>query len=76
VWTKDSGRSMRMIKALDTGILWVNCMMDGYPQISIPPHKMSGTGVELGMEGLMAYCKQKSAVLGYDDKAPVGWGLH
>ena len=76
VWTKDSGRSMRMIKALDTGILWVNCMMDGYPQISVPPHKMSGTGVELGTEGLMAYCKQKSAVLGYDDKAPVGWDLH
>jgi len=75
VWTKDSGRSMRMIKALDTGILWVNCMMDGYPQISVPPHKMSGTGVELGIEGLMAYCKQKSAVLGYDDKAPVGWDL-
>ena len=75
VWTKDSSRSMRMTKALNTGIIWVNCMMDGYPQIPVPPHKMSGTGVELGIEGLMAYCKQKSAVMAYDDKAAVGWNL-
>jgi len=75
VWTKDSSRSLRMAKALHTGIIWINCMMDGYPQIPVPPHKMSGTGVELGMEGLMAYCKQKSAVMAYDDKAPIGWDL-
>jgi acyl-CoA reductase-like NAD-dependent aldehyde dehydrogenase len=75
VWTRDSGRSMRMTRALNTGIIWINCMLDGYPQIPVPPHKMSGTGVELGMEGLMAYCKQKSAVMAYDDNAPVGWDL-
>ena len=75
VWTKDGSRSMRMTKALNTGIIWVNCMLDGYPQIPVPPHKMSGTGVELGAEGLMAYCKQKSAVVAYDDLAPVGWEL-
>lgn len=75
VWTKDSSRSLRMTKALNTGIIWVNCMMDGYPQIPVTPHKMSGTGVELGIEGLMTYCKQKSAVVAYNDKAPVGWDL-
>jgi len=32
---------------------------------------MSGTGVELGMEGLLAYCRRKSAMLGYDPKAPL-----
>jgi len=75
VWTQDSNRSIRVTRALKTGIIWVNCMMDGYPQIPVPPHKMSGTGVELGIEGLMAYCKQKSAVVAYDDNAPVGWNL-
>jgi acyl-CoA reductase-like NAD-dependent aldehyde dehydrogenase len=75
IWTNNGSRAMRMTKALNTGIIWINCMMDGYPQIPVPPHKMSGTGVELGIEGLMAYCKQKSAVLAYDDKAPVGWDL-
>ncbi len=75
VWTKDGSRSMRMTRALNTGIIWVNCMLDGYPQIPVPPHKMSGTGVELGMEGLMAYCKRKTAVMAYDDNAPVGWNL-
>ncbi len=75
VWTRDSSRSMRMTRALNTGIIWVNCMLDGYPQFPVPPHKMSGTGVELGIEGLMAYCKQKSAVMAYDDNVPVGWDL-
>jgi acyl-CoA reductase-like NAD-dependent aldehyde dehydrogenase len=75
VWTKNGARAMRMIKALNTGIIWVNCMLNGYPQIPVPPHKMSGTGVELGMEGLLTYCKQKSAVMAYDDQEPVGWNL-
>ena len=75
IWTSDAQRGLRVARALDTGIIWVNSMLTGYPQISVPPHKMSGTGVELGMEGLLAYCKQKSLVLGYDAAAPVGWGL-
>jgi len=75
VWTANGERALRMIKAMDTGIIWVNTMLTGYPQIPVPPHKMSGTGVELGMEGLLAFCKRKSAMIGYDDKAPVGWGL-
>jgi len=75
VWTSDGARSMRMIKALKTGIIWVNSMLTGYPQIPVPPRKMSGTGVELGFEGLMAYCKLKSAVMGYDAAVPVGWDI-
>ena len=75
VWTGNSARSMRMVRALDTGIIWVNAMLTGYPQIPVPPHKMSGTGIELGMEGMLAYCKRKSAVVGYDDESPVGWNL-
>jgi acyl-CoA reductase-like NAD-dependent aldehyde dehydrogenase len=75
IWTGNAERALRMVRAVDTGILWVNAMLTGYPQIPVPPHKMSGTGVELGVEGLLAYCKRKSAMLGYDDKAPVGWGL-
>ncbi len=75
VWTADGARSMRLIKALKTGIIWVNSMLTGYPHIPVPPHKMSGTGVELGLEGLMAYCKLKSAVISYDEEMPVGWDL-
>jgi len=75
IWTSDAERSLRVAKALDTGIIWINTMLTGYPQISLAPHKMSGTGVELGMEGLLAYCKQKSMMIGYDPAAPVGWGL-
>ncbi len=75
VWTKNGPKALRMVKALETGIIWVNAMLNGYPQIPVPPHKMSGTGVELGMEGLLKYCKQKSAVMAWDDQSPVGWNL-
>jgi acyl-CoA reductase-like NAD-dependent aldehyde dehydrogenase len=75
VWTGDGQRALRIYRALRTGIVWINTMLTGYPEIPVSPHKMSGTGVELGMEGLMAYCKRKSAVLGYDNKSPMGWNL-
>lgn len=75
VWTSQVDRALRMIDALDTGIIWVNTMMAGYPQIPLAPHKMSGTGVELGMEGLMPFLKRKSAVISNDPNAPVGWAL-
>ena len=75
IWTSDGERGLRVARKLDTGIIWINNMLNGYPQISVPPHKMSGTGVELGMEGLLAYCKQKSLVMGYDPSVPVGWSL-
>ncbi len=75
VWTGDNSRMLRMIKSLHTGIIWGNSMLNGYPQIPVPPWKMSGTGVELGLEGLMAYYKKKSAVLSYDDQTPLGWNL-
>jgi acyl-CoA reductase-like NAD-dependent aldehyde dehydrogenase len=75
VWSRNGAKTLRMIKALNTGIIWVNCMLNGYPQIPVPPHKMSGTGIELGIEGLLAYCKQKSAVIGYNDNEAVGWDI-
>ena len=33
------------------------------------------TGGELGMEGLRAFCKRKSAVINADETAPLGWNL-
>jgi len=75
VWTSQVDRALRMIDALDTGLFWVNTMMTGYPQIPLAPHKMSGTGVELGMEGLMPFLKRKSAVISSNPDEPIGWGL-
>jgi len=75
VWTARVERAGRVAKAMDAGIVWVNTMLTGYPQIPVPPHKMSGTGVELGVEGLLAYCKRKSIVISCDDQAPIGWSL-
>ncbi len=37
VWTTDGERALRMVRALDTGIIWVNTMLTGCPQIPVPP---------------------------------------
>ena len=75
VWTADVDRALQMVDSLDTGLIWVNTMLAGYPQIPLAPHKMSGTGVELGMEGLLPFLKRKSAVIGNNTSAPVGWAI-
>jgi acyl-CoA reductase-like NAD-dependent aldehyde dehydrogenase len=75
VWSAHGERALRVAQALDTGIVWVNTMLTGYPQIPVPPHKLSGTGVELGMEGLLAYCRRKSLMVSTNERAPQGWGL-
>ncbi|MBP7936148.1 MAG: aldehyde dehydrogenase [Phycisphaerae bacterium] len=75
VWSGSIERAGRVAQSMDTGIVWVNTMLVGYPQIPVPPHRMSGTGVELGMEGLLAYCKRKSVVISSDRTAPIGWGV-
>jgi len=75
VWTSNVDRALQMVDSLDTGLIWVNTMLAGYPQIPLSPHKMSGTGVELGREGLLPYLKRKSAVIANNTSAPVGWML-
>jgi acyl-CoA reductase-like NAD-dependent aldehyde dehydrogenase len=75
VWTSSVDRALQMVDSLDTGLIWVNTMLAGYPQIPLAPHKMSGTGVELGMEGLLPFLKRKSAVISNNASGPVGWAL-
>ena len=45
VWTSQVDRALRMIDAMDTGIVWVNTMMAGYPQIPLaaPQNERNGS---------------------------------
>jgi betaine-aldehyde dehydrogenase len=59
VWTKDHGRAMRMSKALDFGVVWINTHI---PFISEMPHggfKHSGYGKDLSLYGLEDYTRIK-----------------
>jgi betaine-aldehyde dehydrogenase len=59
VWTKDHGRAMRMSRALDFGVVWINTHI---PFVSEMPHggfKHSGYGKDLSMYGLEDYTRLK-----------------
>ncbi len=59
VWTKDSGRAMRMSKALNFGTVWINTHS---PLVAEMPHggfKHSGYGKDLSMYGFEDYTRIK-----------------
>ena len=63
VWTADHGRAMRAVRALRTGIAWVNTHGT---TVSEMPHggvKHSGYGSDLSMAGLLDYTQAKHVMM-------------
>ncbi|MDA0181921.1 aminobutyraldehyde dehydrogenase [Solirubrobacter phytolaccae] len=66
IWTRDVGRAMNAIRALDFGCVWVN---DHLPFLSEMPHggfKESGYGKDLSTYALDDYTRVKHAMINLD----------
>jgi len=61
VWTKDLKRSMRMVKGIEAGVIWVNCFGDGDMTQPFGGYKQSGNSRDKSMESLLGYTQSKSA---------------
>jgi len=59
VWGKDVERAEQVARRIDSGTVWVNSHMRLDPTIPFGGAKQSGTGVELGQEGLNEYTQLK-----------------
>ena len=46
VWTKDIDTAIVMSRGIESGTVWVNNFMSGYPEISFGGFKQSGLGRE------------------------------
>ena len=61
VWTADVKRAHRMVKALEAGVIWVNCFGDGDMTQPFGGYKQSGNTRDKSMECLAGYMQSKSA---------------
>jgi gamma-glutamyl-gamma-aminobutyraldehyde dehydrogenase len=63
VWTQDVKRAHRMIKALEAGVVWVNCFGDGDMTQPFGGYKQSGNTRDKSLECIAGYMQSKSAWL-------------
>ncbi len=61
VWTADLNRAHRMVKALEAGVVWVNCFGDGDMTQPFGGFKQSGNTRDKSLESLAGYMQSKSA---------------
>ncbi len=61
VWTKDIDTAFRMIKGIESGMIWVNCYEGGDMTQPFGGYKQSGQARDKCMESLRSYTQLKSA---------------
>jgi gamma-glutamyl-gamma-aminobutyraldehyde dehydrogenase len=61
VWTADLSRAHRMVKALEAGVVWVNCFGDGDMTQPFGGYKQSGNTRDKSLESLAGYMQSKSS---------------
>jgi acyl-CoA reductase-like NAD-dependent aldehyde dehydrogenase len=63
IWTRDGGRALRVVRAIETGVLSVNANTSVRVQTPFGGFKQSGFGRELGMQALDGYSEVKSVFI-------------
>ena len=63
VWTRDIGRALRNVNAIQCGVVWVNNHMSVGPEGPLGGFKGSGYGKEGGIAGLEEFTRVKQVIL-------------
>ncbi|KAH9904385.1 betaine aldehyde dehydrogenase [Xylariomycetidae sp. FL2044] len=56
VWSKDIAQAERIAQQLEVGTVWINTHPVPGAKFPFAGHKMSGLGVEWGIQGMKGYC--------------------
>jgi aldehyde dehydrogenase (NAD+) len=70
VWTSDIGRTFRMAKALEVGVVWVNTYRTYSTMVPFGGMKHSGLGRENGIEAMHEFLETKSVFVSTASNAP------
>jgi betaine-aldehyde dehydrogenase len=70
VWSRDIDTALGYARATKAGTVWVNCYMDGFPEISFGGYGASGIGRELGRTAIDEYIEHKSTIIRTGAQAP------
>ncbi len=62
IWTRDVSTSNQFARRARAGTVWVNCWMDGFPEVCFGGMNQSGMGRELGRHAIEEYTEAKSIV--------------
>jgi aldehyde dehydrogenase (NAD+) len=65
VWTENISRAMRMIRAMHTGVDWVNTYRISAPQAPFGGVKNSGFGRERGEQGVLEFTTTKNVMIDF-----------
>lgn len=63
-WTRDVQRSFRLVRNLQSGLVWVNTVHSLAPNSPYGGYKDSGVGKEMGIEAVEEFTRVKSAWFG------------
>jgi betaine-aldehyde dehydrogenase len=63
VWTRDIGRALRVVRAMETGVISVNSSSSVHLEMPFGGFKQSGTGRELGPTALEHFSELKSVFI-------------
>ncbi len=69
VWTKNVDVAFRMSRAIRAGSVWINCFMDGHPELPFGGYGESGLGRELGRFTIDEFTELKTIQLNLGDKS-------
>jgi aldehyde dehydrogenase (NAD+) len=68
IFTRDSARSLRMVKAIKAGIVWVNTYRVISPVAEFGGMKNSGYGRESGVQAMVDYTRPKTVWMNMSDE--------
>ncbi len=70
VWSRDIDTALGYARVTKAGTVWINCYMDGFPEISFGGYGASGIGRELGRTAIDEYIEHKSTIIRTGAQAP------